>query len=150
MAMDNVESDANELVSPDVVAYEGGCLCGAVRYRVTARPFDADYCHCKQCQKSSGAVFQTWMDFKREQVTWLKGEVNEFESSAHVRRGFCQQCGCSLSYRDTRYPDYFTLTIGSLDDPSLIKPQYHIYTANQVEWLSITDNCSRYLQERTP
>ncbi|MEZ9140612.1 MULTISPECIES: GFA family protein [unclassified Shewanella] len=145
-----MEQQAVETVETNKpVILEGGCLCGAVRYQLSAKPFDADYCHCKQCQKSSGAVFQVWMDFKREQVTWLKGEVSEFESSDNVRRGFCKQCGCTLSYRDTRYPDYFTLTIGSLDEPSLIKPNYHIYTSNQVKWLSITDDCERYQQERT-
>ncbi|GIU53783.1 GFA family protein [Shewanella sp. KT0246] len=132
----------------DSLLLEGGCLCGAVRYQLTAEPFDADYCHCKQCQKSSGAVFQAWMDFKIEQVIWVKGEVTEYKSSDYVRRGFCKQCGCNLSFRDTRYPDYFTLTIGSLDNPSLIKPNYHIYTANQVSWLTITDDCNRYEQER--
>lgn len=127
----------------------GGCLCGAVRYQVSGVPFDADYCHCAQCQKSSGAVFQAWMDFKREQITWLVGAVTEYSSSAHVSRGFCSQCGCSLSYQDRRYPDYFTLTIASLDEPSVIQPNYHIHTSNQVSWLNIVDGCSRYNDERT-
>ncbi|WP_227006725.1 GFA family protein [Shewanella donghaensis] len=126
----------------------GGCLCGGIRYQVNTAPFDADYCHCIQCQKSSGAVFQAWMDFKLDQITWLTGVVTEYQSSEHVSRGFCVQCGCSISYRDDRYPDYFTLTIASLDNPRLVKPTYHIHTKNQVSWLNITDDCSRYENER--
>lgn len=128
---------------------EGGCLCGAIRYRIEGKPFDADYCHCCMCQKSIGAVFGAWMDFKLQQVTWIKGQVTEFASSECVRRGFCAHCGCSLTYRHTEYPDYLTLTIASLDDPELVQPNYHIYTEQQPSWLKIEDNCQRYPQART-
>ncbi|MBQ4889625.1 GFA family protein [Shewanella sp. MMG014] len=133
----------------DDFIHQGGCLCGAIRYQITHRPFDADYCHCSQCQKSSGAVFQAWMDFKVEQVEWIAGKPVEFASSEHVRRGFCQQCGCTISFRDTRHPGYYTLTIGSLDNPNLIHPNYHIHTANQVSWLNILDTCERYPLDRS-
>ncbi len=46
----------------------GGCLCGALRYEVVGKPFDADYCHCRMCQKHTGSVLGAWMDFKQEQV----------------------------------------------------------------------------------
>ncbi|ABM23675.1 MULTISPECIES: GFA family protein [Shewanella] len=128
---------------------EGGCLCGAIRYRLDGEPFDADYCHCRMCQKSTGSVFGAWMDFKFAQVTWLNGVVTEFASSEFVRRGFCKECGCSLTYRHTQYPDYVTLTIASLDDPNRIRPHYHIYTESQVSWLTIEDNCKRYPQGRS-
>uniref|UniRef100_Q0HRI9 Glutathione-dependent formaldehyde-activating, GFA n=1 Tax=Shewanella sp. (strain MR-7) TaxID=60481 RepID=Q0HRI9_SHESR len=132
-----------------VASLEGGCLCGAIRYRIEGKPFDADYCHCRMCQKSIGAVFGAWMDFKLQQVTWVKGQVTEFASSECVRRGFCAHCGCSLTYRHTEYPDYLTLTIASLDDPELVQPNYHIYTDEQPSWLKIEDNCQRYPQART-
>ncbi len=131
------------------VMLTGGCLCGAIRYQVSAAPFDADYCHCVQCQKSSGAVFQAWMDFKLAQVSWLAGAVTEYASSDNVLRGFCAQCGCTMSYRDRRYPDYYTLTIASLDKPNLVKPNYHIYTQNQLSWLNIVDDCQRYEYQRS-
>lgn len=131
------------------VNLQGGCLCGAIRYQINAKPFDADYCHCKQCQLSSGAVVMSWMDFKVGQVEWLKGQIKEFASSEKVRRGFCQDCGCSLSYRHTDYADYMTLSIASLDEPNQVSPNYHIYTDNQVSWLKIDDNCKRYKLARS-
>jgi hypothetical protein len=105
-------------------------------------------CHCRQCQRSSGAVVMSWMDFKVNKVTWLIGTVTEFASSEKIKRGFCQQCGCSLSYRHQDYAEYITLSIASLDNPNLVSPNYHIYTDSQVKWLKIDDNCKRYPQAR--
>jgi len=125
---------------------EGGCLCGAVRYRISGSPFAAEYCHCRMCQKNAGAVVVSWMDFRTEQLTWTAGKPSEYESSESVRRGFCEECGSTLSFRDTRHPEYITLTIASLDDPNLVKPTYHIYTDSQVKWLAIEDDCKRFPQ----
>ncbi|QYJ94387.1 GFA family protein [Shewanella spartinae] len=128
---------------------QGGCLCGALRYKVSAQPFDSDYCHCSQCQKSTGAMAACWMDFKAEQVTWLQGAPKEYASSDTIRRGFCQQCGTSISYRSTDYPDYYTLSIASLDDTNAVAPRYHIYTDNQPDWLKIADDLPKYRQSRS-
>ena len=127
---------------------KGGCHCGAIRYEVSAAPFDADYCHCRDCQKTSGAPVVAWMDFQKDQVTWSGNEPAEYKSSEYIRRGFCPQCGSTLSYRSTRYPDYFTLSIASLDEPDRVKPNYHIHTDSQVSWLSIDDDCERYRKGR--
>lgn len=128
---------------------QGGCLCGAIRYQVNGMPFDADHCHCNQCRKSAGAVVMSWMDFHHEQVQWLQGQVNEFASSENIRRGFCQRCGCSLTYRHLDYPQYTSLSIASLDQPNLVRPTYHIHTDEQVSWLKIDDSCPRYQAGKT-
>lgn len=101
------------------------------------------------CQKNAGAVVVSWMDFRTEQLTWTSGQATEYESSANARRGFCAQCGSLLSFCDSRHPDYFTLTIASLDDPNLVQPTYHIYTDSQVSWLTIEDDCKRFVQSST-
>ncbi|WP_394133098.1 GFA family protein [Shewanella maritima] len=128
---------------------EGGCLCGQLRYRIDHPPFAADYCHCRHCQKSTGSVAGAWMDFKVTEVTWLQGEVTEYASSEYVRRGFCAACGASVSFRDTRYPDYYTIAITTLDEPNTVQPTYHIYTQSQLQWLTIKDECPRYQQGQT-
>ncbi|SDJ65042.1 Uncharacterized conserved protein [Ferrimonas sediminum] len=127
---------------------EGGCLCGAIRYRTSAAPFAAEYCHCSQCRKAVGGVAVAWMDFNRNQVRWQKQIPTEFASSEHVFRGFCSQCGTSLSFRDDRYPDYLTLSVASLDDVNQVIPTYHIHTDSQPNWLSIDDEGPRYGQNR--
>ncbi|QIZ76937.1 GFA family protein [Ferrimonas lipolytica] len=127
----------------------GGCLCGAIRYQTTAEPFDADHCHCRQCQRGSGGILNSWMDFKAEQINWLNQPPREFASSAKIHRGFCSTCGSTISYRHSDYPHYLTLTIASLDNPNHVKPNYHIFTASQPDWLSINDDCPRYKHQRT-
>ena len=123
---------------------EGGCLCGSVRYLISGTPFAAEYCHCGMCKKVSVAPVASWMDFHIEQLTWNKRKPLEYQSSENVQRGFCPTCGSSLSFRDTEHPEYITLAIASLDDPNLVKPTYHIYTASQLKWLNIDDECKRF------
>lgn len=129
---------------------QGGCLCGALRYSTSAPPFAADYCHCRNCQKSTGSVVSVWMDFKASQVSWGdSGPLQEYQSSENTRRGFCRCCGSTLSYRDIRHPDYYSLAIVSLDDPEQVQPTYHIHTESQLSWFIITDDCQRYPQGQT-
>jgi hypothetical protein len=59
----------------------GGCLCGAVRFRVTAKPFAAYYCHCTMCQKTTGGPFTTGATVQIEGFAFTKGEPSAYESS---------------------------------------------------------------------
>ena len=122
----------------------GGCLCGAVRYEVSGAPLAAEYCHCRMCQKSTGAAAANWMDLRPEQLTWTAGKPSEYESSASGRRGFCDLCGSTLSYRDTAHPEYISLAIASLDDPDPVRPTRHIYTESQLPWFTVDDGCERF------
>ncbi|QSX29412.1 GFA family protein [Shewanella cyperi] len=122
----------------------GGCLCGAIRFSISTAPFDADYCHCRRCQQSTGAPVSAWMDFKLEEVSWLKGQVKEFASTDKTFRGFCGDCGSTLSFRHQDYPQYLTLAIAALDNPELISPNYHIYTSSQMPWFNLCDELPRY------
>ncbi len=123
----------------------GGCLCGKVRYTLSDKPFAAEYCHCTQCQKCSGAPVVAWMDVKIKQVKWEKESPTEYASSDDVRRGFCSTCGSTLTYRDERHRDLLTFTISSLDEPNIVSPTYHIFTANALDWLTIDDDFPRHL-----
>jgi hypothetical protein len=96
------------------------------------------------CQKASGAPVVSWMDFHTNELTWTKGKSTKYKSSEYVTRGFCAECGSSLSFCDTRHPESITLTIASLDNPNLVKPTYHIYTDSQLKWLTIDDYLKRF------
>ena len=94
------------------------------------------------------AGLQSVVDRCLEKETGLRypsaGEVREYASSEHVRRGFCAQCGSALSFRDTRYPQYYTLTIASLDQPNAVRPTRHLFTDSRLEWFDPNDDCPRF------
>ena len=60
---------------------EGGCLCGAVRYRVEGPPLHAGYCHCRMCQRAAGAPVVAWGAWPADRFAWLQGKPGRFASS---------------------------------------------------------------------
>lgn len=99
----------------------GGCQCGAVRYRTMALRDDAHICHCRMCQKAVGGPFAALVGAPLDGFAWTRGQPAEFMSSALAARGFCAECGTPLYYRGTRSA-HLSLTIASLDDPSIAPP----------------------------
>lgn len=99
----------------------GGCQCGAVRYRITGSLEYPHLCHCRMCQKASGNYFLPLAFAPGDGLQVTRGEPTWFASSDPVRRGFCVQCGTPLFF-DTRQSDGVAVTLGSLDDPSLVPP----------------------------
>jgi hypothetical protein len=112
----------------------GGCHCGAVRYECAAPVSKPTICHCTSCRRTSGAHSVAWISVKRTAFKLLRGTPREYASSEKVVRSFCEQCGCSLTYAHTKYPDEFDLTIASFDDPSAIAPTDHIWMSDAASW----------------
>ena len=76
----------------------GGCQCGAVRFALTAAPNKISICHCRMCQKASGAPFASFADVNRTSFAWTKGQPSFFRSSSIADRGYCGACGTPLSF----------------------------------------------------
>lgn len=131
----------------DEIHLEGGCHCSHIRYRISAMPYNVEYCHCRMCQTSVGAVVVNWMDLRMEQVSWMAAMPEYYASSHDVLRGFCPKCGCSVSFHSRRHPGLITLTVATLDDPNTMKPTQHIYTESQCQWLRIEDDCKRFARD---
>ena len=72
---------------------EGGCLCGAVRYRVTGEPVAATLCHCGDCRRASGGTNIAWAVFDLGDFEWLGDEPEDYSSSPGIRWLFCKGCG---------------------------------------------------------
>jgi hypothetical protein len=98
---------------------EGGCLCGAVRYRVTKAPLDSGYCHCRMCQKSSGAPLQASAEFPLDGFAVMRGEPKAYRSSASALRYFCPDCGSQLTFRMAENPTYLSVNLPTLDRPEV-------------------------------
>ena len=123
---------------------EGGCLCGAVRYRISAEPHHAGYCHCRMCQRSAGAPVVAWLTGPSDGFAWISGEPAVYRSSPKAERLFCPRCGTQLVFREPADPDRLDVTLASLDDPAAVRPGHHIWTSSRIGWFDVADDLPRY------
>ncbi len=129
----------------DAQTHEGGCLCGAVRYRFTGEPVYSGHCHCLSCQKAVGAGYVTWTGVKAQSFAVTKGTLTTCETSPGVERGFCGRCGSSLSYVNEKgWPGLISFTAVSLDDPSLAQPTVHVFVSQQQPFISLCDELDKF------
>jgi hypothetical protein len=115
----------------------GGCLCGAVRYEILAKPIGGFNCHCRTCQKSIGAPYFAGM-FVPASALAITGNYKEYATiaaSGHtVYRAFCPECGTSLFGRNSAFTDIRPVAAATLDDPGIFHPQKDIWVANAQSW----------------
>ncbi|MFA9461245.1 GFA family protein [Thiohalorhabdus sp. Cl-TMA] len=117
----------------------GGCLCGAVRFRVMGPIRDPVACHCGQCRRQTGhyaantATHRSNLRMDREEgLRW-------YESSPGIRRGFCGQCGSTLFWDNQERP-YMGIAAGSLDAPTGLRLAAHIFTADAGDYYELSDD----------
>ena len=129
------------------IPFQGGCLCGAVRYECTAVPYTAFYCHCLDCQKNTGAPFSVDVIVPIEAVT-ISGDIKGYEtktgSNDTVTRKFCGTCGSPILNQPHSYPNILALKVSSLDNPEWIKPAAHVWTISKQPWLELGDGLPEY------
>lgn len=113
----------------------GGCLCGAIRYETEAQPINIRACHCRICQKATGAPYYARVMAPLDQVK-VMGDVGWFASSSDVRRGFCRNCGTTL-FTERAASNAMGLTMGSLDEPARFAPTDHIWLSSKQPWVEI-------------
>jgi hypothetical protein len=108
---------------PDSSVHEGGCLCGAIRFRATAPPVRTTICHCTFCQRLTGSAFLVEPIFKAEDVASTGAPPKTYErrsegSGKRVRVSFCGCCGVSLFLAFERFPGVVGVFGGAFDDPN--------------------------------
>jgi hypothetical protein len=123
---------------------DGGCLCGAVRYRLDGMPLDAGLCHCTLCRRSTGAPVVAWGTWRLDALSWLRGRPHDFASSAKGKRRFCPRCGTQLTFAHADAPALVDVTLASLDDPETVRPEYHIWVASRIGWMDTIDALPRH------
>jgi len=134
---------------PDEVIFEGGCLCGEVRYRATAEPLRGVICHCDTCRRHSGAPALAFVHFPADSFTWIGTMPSWFRSSAHAERGFCARCGSTLGMREDVLADRVQVCIGSLDEPARVRIDDHVWTRSRVPWFDTGDRLPRFERSST-
>jgi hypothetical protein len=117
------------------ITNDGGCLCGAVRYRVNAQPSASTLCHCSSCRRASGAPSLAWAVFRVGELHWLHGVPAYFASSPGVTRGFCARCGTALTYRRDSRSEFIDVTAASFDHPECFAPSCEIWVEHRLPWM---------------
>lgn len=129
--------------------YEGGCLCGAIRYRATAAPSRCMICHCEYCRRHSGAPCLSFVHFPVACFTWLSEAPRRYRSSRYAERGFCPVCGSTLSMHEEVLADRVQVTLGSLDRPERVRPQDHVWVRSRIPWFEVADDLPRFERSST-
>ncbi len=96
--------------------FEGRCLCGAVKFSITAPTLFFAHCHCHYCREAHGAAFVSWVGAAEERFRLLPGsrEPRWYQSSQQSRRGFCENCGTTLFFASTLCPGEIHVTRASI------------------------------------
>ncbi len=124
--------------------HDGGCLCGKVRFQVSAPKIDSGYCHCRTCQKNSGAPVVAWVTFPATGFAWTQGAPGNYRSSPQARRQFCADCGSYMVFLSDWFPGEVSVNTASFDDPEAFPPEMHIFTDARISWLHIDDDLPRH------
>jgi len=123
----------------------GGCLCGAVRFRIRFPTKWCAHCHCTMCRRAHGAAFVTFVGVVAERFAIEQGEQElvRYDSSASAWRRFCRRCGSTLTFEGERWPGEVHVVLANVDDPIDRAPQAHSYFDRAVEWVHPADDLPR-------
>ncbi len=122
------------------VEYTGGCMCGAVRYRIGAEPLTTRACWCRDCQYMGAGSGTVNVVFPKAALI-VNGVLSEYRSVAAsgnlMHRHFCPQCGTPVLSETEARPNLTILRAGTLDDPNRIRPVATIWTGTAPTWACI-------------
>ena len=128
---------------------EGGCACGAIRYRCEGEPVRMFKCHCRDCQRATGGPFVAAVLVRRKEFHWVKGAPVFYARPSAMggtnTRSFCGECGSRLTGGQREAPAAFIgITVSSLDDPTWFQPQMHLFVSQAQPWDVIKDDLPQH------
>jgi hypothetical protein len=127
----------------------GGCLCGTVRYELSAGPQAVTHCHCSMCRKHHGAAFATHGSVRRTEHAFTQGGdvLRSFRATPQVTRTFCSLCGSPLLWHIAgKYEDWLSIPLGTLDTLFVPTYQKHIHVGSKASWFEITDGWPQHAE----
>ncbi len=125
-------------------AAQGGCLCGTIRYRVDGPVEESGYCHCRTCQKQSGAPVVAWFAVPRSQFAYVCGQPATYRASGKAAREFCSKCGTYMLFREDDPQATLGINTATLDEPALVPPTFHIWHESHISWFDTADGLPRF------
>ncbi|NIV75660.1 MAG: aldehyde-activating protein [Gammaproteobacteria bacterium] len=132
-------------MSTEIKTYDGGCACRYVRYHMTSKPLFVHCCHCRWCQRETGAAFALNALIEAERVELLQGRVIVIETPSESGKGQkmsrCPECQVAVwsNYAGAGGAIRF-VRVGTLDEPDRFPPDIHIYTASKQPWVVLSPN----------
>ena len=124
-------------------AREGGCSCGAVRYRLTSDPLFTHCCHCLNCQRQTGSAFVINLLIEADRMELLSGEpqaVTVPRDDGSVQKILrCPVCQVAV-FSHYGWPEVCFVRAGTLDEPASIAPDVHIYTRSKLGWVALPES----------
>jgi len=120
--------------------HEGRCLCGAVWFQAGGPPKWTALCHCASCRKHTGAPVSAFAGFESEMVRFFGTPMAAYASSAGVVRGFCGECGSTLTYSGDRWPTEIHFHVGAFDHPEAFAPTSEAFPEEALGWLRLGDS----------
>ncbi len=128
--------------------HTGGCLCGAIRYRMTGDAVHTNICHCTQCQRQTGSLIGAFATFPVDHFELLRGEPASYRASDFATRQFCAGCGSTLFWRADGAPE-IDCFLGTLDRPDRMpKPADQLWTQHRVPWFPEQPEIKAYRRSR--
>ena len=126
--------------------YQGGCLCGAVRYEIHGDIRNIVHCHCSLCRKAQGTGHATngivaASEFK---LTTGTDRLTDYESPPGQTRYFCATCGSPIYSRNVQRPDQVRVRIGGIESDIAERPVAHTFTTSKANWEEICGDLPRY------
>jgi hypothetical protein len=126
---------------------EGGCACGAVRYRLTSDPLFVHCCHCLNCQRQTGSAFVINVLIEADRVELLAGDPQPVpvprDDGSEQTIWRCPACQIAVFSQYTRRDVRF-VRAGTLDDPASVAPDVHIFTRSKLPWVALADSVSAF------
>jgi hypothetical protein len=122
---------------------EGGCDCGAVRYRLVSAPMFVHCCHCRDCQRQTGSAFAINALIETARVSVLSGatEASAMRTDSgkphHIHR--CSKCGTALWSIYGGAEQLRFMRVGTLDNSAALEPDVHIYTRSKLPWVRLPE-----------
>lgn len=127
---------------------EGGCACGAVRYRLTSAPMFVHCCHCRDCQRQTGSAFVLNALIETDRIVLLAGRPEPIPVPTSSGRPHdvyrCPTCRTALWSDYGRRPPLRFVRVGTLDDPSALPPDVHIFTRSKLPWITLSDSAPTF------
>jgi hypothetical protein len=128
--------------------FEGGCSCGAMRYRLTSRPMFTHCCHCLDCQNQTGSAFAINGLIETSRIEMLQGEPVVLEMPSPSGRGHeihrCPKCFVALWSNYGRRSYLRFVRVATLDQPHAVEPDVHIFTRSKVPWVRLPEGARAF------